>query len=529
MVVRFLVFALALICGQSLLAAPSAETIRASLLAHDFDMLTADLEASQAAFDAGDISDEDLRRLFEVFTSSSPDVIEAVAEWERKSPDLPYATTARGWSLYITASRIRGEDFARDPYPEALRLHREMLERAFLLAMRAYGMDPSLIPASDLIIALGNSTSRQEQALVVVERVMSEQPNAGTLRRAIWLAHPGWGGSSELADALCAFFGPNASPNGADLTRQCITYASREIFGHRMEEIRTWMKEDPDPWYDYYRVWATLFDKSPNAEDLAFAHRYFQDSEVRDLRLSKMFDQRYSMRPGLSPVHHLVLERSKDWARAVLETDPYELSALDVLLSDTVRVTKGADNNWMFTPSGSPTRDERLDYMRRRLYAAPYNPDFWEDYARFLNNENKQAGYPVEGIFATDTLMINAIVYSKHRPDWLGDFVERKFKQLEFLEWITGQGKPDWDRFIAETDRNAQIICPLIRANRLFDAMRLAGLENRRHKDLSVFKQQKLRAETERAASEGQCENERLAPIEALWFTPVEVDLAAMG
>lgn len=495
------------------------------IYARAFDRMEAIMAQTQDMMHEGSATTEDMRVKFQDFTTTNPKVIEFVEDWVTQYPDSPYAHTAQAWVLYAIGWNVRGEKWAKDTYPEALYMHRQMLDAALGHATMAYEIDPSLIPASDAIVALGKSTDSKDWAAHVLDQVMETQPNWGTLSRSLALAQPGYGGTSELADAICEYYGPMLSQPIEDMVRYCKTVANGMYFGDRWDEVRDWVRDDPDPIWDYYRVQSMYSETAATADQVAFAVNYFKNNDVTNLRMADKFDRYYAGSPMGEPVIEIVLERAKGYARKTLEHDPYNLNALSVLLRDSYTVTKEADGTVMHRPTGIPTAVDEMDYHRRRLLAAAYHAEYWTDYARSVQSLSHRHDDRSKRLFLTDPAWINAIVYSRHGRNQVQSFFHRKITQLATLRQEQGEGwGPEWDDLAATTDWHESIICPLIRLMRLDDGLKELG--KKAYGELDLEYRSKVNALRVQAKKDGKCRAEETASLDALYFSPVEVDLS---
>ncbi len=481
---------------------------------------------THAMVQSGDAPYGHLRDMFGDFDTTNPKIIAFVDDWLTQFPDSPYALTARAWVLWTTGWNVRGERRARDTYPAAMQMSYAMHIEAFGLALRAYQIDNSLLPASDALIGLGHATRNHEWSLDVLEQVMGAQPNWRTLRHGLTIAHPGYGGTSDLADRMCEHFGAMISEPVIDMVRYCKMTANGKYFANRWDEVRAWLKEDPSPELDYFRM-QSIFGLRPAPEEhVRFVVSYFKDTDTTDVRLADKFDMYYKASPGGEPIAHLVLERAKTHARQVLEHDPYNLRALGILLRSSHEVTALPGNGFRFKPTGSPTATEKADFHRRRLLASPFRDDYWKDYAQSLSFLADSSGMTAESLSVGNAAWQNAIAYSNHNLDHVNAYLSYNLtlavslSQSEELHYTE-----KWYAALAGTDRYIAIICPLIRTARLAEAMVATGAKSNMVPGPGIFQEITIEALRGQARYANRCEQEDTAQVEDLAFEPVAVAL----
>lgn len=284
------------------------------------------------------------------------------------------------------------------------------------------------------------------------------------------------------------------------------------------------MRENNNSWYDRYRVQDIFRHRPASDQEIALAVKYFKEGTTTDLRLARKFDTYYSYQEGSEPVEQIVPERAKTWARGTLEHDPYNLEALEILLTSSFDVTVQASGGTMMTPTGSPTKNEKRDYLRRRVLAPPYNAEFRDDLAStlYLSNTDLTA----EKILAAADMRTNAIACSNHSPEALLDFIYQKLRELKLLDsWEETAGV----RVQPDLDPEKVYACPLIRSTRLLEYILETGAPLRRHSEMSEETVAQL-ADIRAAAESGEyCDWERNAPLEDLIFEPVEVELSLIN
>jgi hypothetical protein len=184
------------------------DELRAAIYAGEVSKVETAFREAQAKFLRGEANVDDLRWLNEVFATTHPDVISFTGAWLKQYPNSIYAHTAQAWLLRDLSWIIRGGNYVRDTYPEALREFSKLQKKAWDHAYKAYEMDARYIPASDALIRLSLTGPNSVKGYKVLDQVMQDDPNWGTLYRAIDTTIPAWGGTWEMAVRMCNLYGP---------------------------------------------------------------------------------------------------------------------------------------------------------------------------------------------------------------------------------------------------------------------------------------------------------------------------------
>ncbi|MEO0772809.1 MAG: hypothetical protein AAFZ04_06465 [Pseudomonadota bacterium] len=100
----------------------------------------------------GDADPDDMRVIFQLFTTTNPKVIGFTEDWLKQSPNSVYAHTAQAWIYFTKSWNVRGTKFARQTYPSALREFRRLQEATWHHAWAAYLQSPDFIPATDALL-----------------------------------------------------------------------------------------------------------------------------------------------------------------------------------------------------------------------------------------------------------------------------------------------------------------------------------------------------------------------------------------
>lgn len=504
----------------------SRDDLREAIYTLDIDGVENAIAETQRLFLKGQATANDMRMLFQDFTTTNPKTIEFTRQWLVRDPDSAYANTAQAWILFTAGWIVRGNKYANLTYPDAMEKHVLLHTQAMEHAMRAYEADETLIPASDAVIKLGLTTRNQNLAIQVLERTMDVTPDWGSLKRGLLLTQRGYGGTAEMAEALCDYFGPRLDAPVADMVRYCKIYAIFSFHrADRNDELVRLIAQEPDSRLDYMRANMAINNPNITDKDVEYALWYFDNYDVRDIDLARNFDWYIGDRLDREPEMPKAIERAKTYARAELKHDPYDPNLLDILLTQSMESYLRDDGRYGQKSIDSPTGEERFEFARRRLVVAPYDPTHWEIMANSYKFSRLSDGSEAGTFLQLEPLMVNSIVYSLHDPDKLFAYMWRKGRQLTRVQVARlfdygPELNASWDA----VDEDAQIICPLLRGKRLYEFIRQS--EGRPVDEMYTQEDSAYFESIETAAREaGKCRKVLESEIEELVLVPVPVDL----
>lgn len=531
MISRVLAIFVLSLWGSLLMAKPvpglphySVATLRQAIDQQNFDRVERIIATAHEKMRQGKEAPDYLRNRLGFFDTTNPDTIAFVSAWRAHNPQSIYAKTAQAWVYFAIGNNVRGTRFNSQTYPVALEINGNMHRDAMALATEAFANDNTLVSAADAVIVLSRTLGRQGTGLEALDTVMRVQPNWGTLTRALDFTNRQYGGSVELAEAICKYYGPMIEDTRLDVTQACVTWASFVYHGHRRDEIRQWMRESDSSWYDHYRIQDMFRHRPATDEEISLAVNYFKNGTTTDLRLARKFDTYYSWQDGSEPIYEIVLERAKSWAETRLEHDPYNLGALKILLKSSHKVTVNPDGSQSHKPTGLPTDAQKRDYLRRRLLAAPYNADFWEELAGTV--ARYETDLTAERILAGADMRVNAIVYSNHSRDAVQGFLYQKLQEMKWFEtWQVSYGANPQQSLNRET----VYACPIVRSSRLLEQIIKAGGRSKKYSEIPEETQSRIAKVLDAAESGGYCTWERDTSVEDLYFEPVDVDLTLLN
>lgn len=481
------------------------------------------------------------RWLFEIFGINNPDVAQFAEKWLETHPESAFAHTARVWSLYRTGWDIRGDGLARDLYPDAMSTFHNMHRTAWNSAVYAYEREPNLLPASDAIIRLANSTYNREKALEVLNTVMYQKPNVGTLNRALDLTNPGWGGSWDLVEQICERYGPLTEIEDIeDPTYWCKLLAAGK---YHMRTHGDWYMQEAAkrkmPVLDdlYARHISTY---NATRKEAAFLYEYLTDPDTIDYEIAHKFDSDLALRYGYDFLYEDHIRRAKEDAKKNIDRYPYSAYYLETLIKDISRFSKADDGEGYISRVIERTPiEDKIEYSRRLLQASPYDDQLWRQHAQYKFQHRSP-----DHVLLNEPYLINAIVYDNNSSGSLQSFAISRWEllsQLERLEWELE--RPEFKQLTPEQQKegtdavtswiakretmhlDAQIRCPMMRAYRLYRMICDRPGQDR----CQIYPQMANMLEIVKADVNERrvCTGVMAASEYDLYFEPIDVDLNA--
>lgn len=509
--------------GQADRAPIGKDAFRALILTGDFYTVEKELAFAHKAFLDGKSDANQLRRLFSLFGTTDPKILEFTQRWLAGRPESVFANTAHAWNAYQSSWRIRGARSYRDTYPEALRQFSELQETAWKHAHKAYTTEPRLLPATDALIRLSMATNHAPESFQVLDEVMTVDPNWGSLFRALDATLPQWGGSWRMAQNICDYYAPRLTTPKGDPLEYCLIYASRAGHAKYGSDLFWWaqntLREGNYPNLDYMRLRASNSHKATRA-DAAFTHGYLTElleNGGYNYSQASEFDCWLADRFGYEPISEAHYRASQDAAHAALEQNPFDPHALESLRTRrTECVTEGSTAE--ITTVEEPSAAEEADYVRRQLHFSPYDPQLWQIYAG--------SAFPrasVEMIEAGEPFMINAIVYSNHSPRYLIDYAASKQSLYHGVQiWQKHGANAEFQSLWEEIDTGPALICPMARAYRLHEHV----CSTRGHYDCQYrgWELSEVKKTLKELRAYKMCPDIYAARIKHLYFEPVAVE-----
>jgi hypothetical protein len=500
--------------------------IRELAYAGDYASLESKLSAERAPL----VESEDffkLRRLMSVFEASDPRMVSFVAAWVDAEPGSAFAHSARSFSLSRGAWDIRGEAYAKYVHPQALAVHHNMIQQAIAHARRALELDADFIPASDALLNQSATSRDKSEILETLDRVMIQQPNWGSLRRSLGLAHQGYGGTADMLEQLCQSYAPLIPSAGHDMLFRCRYFGLKRYYFSESYDLRQTMQAAvaKDPEFDLSRA-IGMTDQSDSHnrtdEDIAFARKTILEQAWWRPLVVQNFDMAFSTRLGGRSLEEEIAVLKIDEVKVGLRHDPFNSDLMGVI-QDWIRL-QGQNGSSEMTEAEMSEFRKRIekDFALRQVIAAPFSEDNWNTLGRFQFDF-----FQPESLFASDPYYQNAVVYSGLKDRALYGYLGKKAHQLRMLkDVLTQEDHPDilpWKDYARSFDRSGLVNCPFLRAYLLLEQFCAAnsGRGYCAEEDLASFAPQLKVAQADQ-----NCEYINGLSPEELAFQPVEVDLS---
>jgi hypothetical protein len=508
----FIVFGLFFFQPLSAWAAVTPEALRGMAYAGDIAGAEAALAQAHAESLDGTISYNDLRELVTVLIATHPDVIDFAEAWLKEYPDSPYAQTAYAFQMRATAWRLRGESYAGQTPPEAMRAFRDLQNRGMSIALEAYAQVPDYVPASDAVILHQLTTKRLDWDAFesIVVDVMAITPNRGSLWRASLLTLPQWGGVGHRGvQGLCEHYADQITDVDEGYTVDvCIidlihTTSSGEVaqaFANRrlgslthpnvllarLRQARDRGNPEDDALILSYLADVGLKDRF-NATNLAWQLRIDDDTETQLREL----DARWQAEAEAGIIH-----------------DPYSKDYIDVLLRRyNLPIALGIHFD--------ATKRAQRDLLEQRLAAgAIFDAGAWADIGLTKRNSARSSA----DMLLADPYYINAMYYGNYAQEYTTGMMAAKSDLFSLHQMLAENDQPTE---LTDTQLEQDVLCPLARVDRIFVAMCEANPDP--NHPCSDFEEvyPSYRVAMDYIVAEGACEAERTAPIEDLLYVPV--------
>lgn len=309
--------------------------LREAIYAGDIDLVEEVMATAHAMYQAKDANPGDLRVIFQLFTTTNPAIIDFTKRWLNEKPESLYAHTAQAWIDFTASWNIRGERLARQTYPYAMSEFRRLQDSAWDHAWIAFEISPDFVPASDALLRTAAQTGQVYDGLEVIDIVMKQRPDKGSLDRAIGMTDPGWSAANwDSAAWLCSTYAPMIEWDLAeDPETHCLVQAAMTTHGATHDEWGYQMLlAGRAPSLDHLRLHRATYSRATRAE-AEFARRHLSLPGVSTYYYARRFDENIATRYGFEFISYEHLLRQQEIARAQLEHDPYDPGLIKILLT----------------------------------------------------------------------------------------------------------------------------------------------------------------------------------------------------
>lgn len=495
------------------LAAPAGATPRDDMTAL---IAAGDVEAVRAALSDPDRAVQ--RQHFAAFQTSRPDAGKLSEALLAADPGDPRAMTARGWYLMARGWALRGTGYARTVYADGLAQMEAMHGEAWALALAALDADPTLVPASDLVLQLARTTGHRRTIPAELDRVMQIWPNRQSLLLAVFGMTPAWGGPPGWGPEACEAYAERIADVEGYTPEVCtldILWAANYRDADRAPYADRLIASDHPILEGARLAWATSW-RMPDAEA-----RVVLEGATGDLTLSqaRILDavRGEGGSPGGGPAYQKALKVQLPRLRAEADFDPGNSYAVLVYIDALIEASVAEGRR--------VPRDEIEARYGMLFKLAPYDSGAWARYGVLLQDSLDFQRIELSELDAIRGYMENAVYYTNHDSSqlaFLDGFNRIAWDALDRrnLDAIDATGTTAFPKEAYE----ASVICPTIRAVRLLQAIceadPAAGGCPPPGGNALPWDEQMARAEKRDA-----CVAERTADLRDLLYTPVAVPL----
>ena len=412
----------------SLFASPANATIsfddlRALVLKRDFDATDAALIAAHTEYTAAHTPDAE-RALYNVFALTDPVVGEFVLDWARDQPGNPRALTAKGWNLYAWGWTLRGERTVQNTSAVALEALATRHRVALPLFKQATELQPDLIPASDGLLRLTATLGNKSIIPLELERIMTSQPNRGSLMRAMVSLAPQWNGRPEQVNLLCDRYAPKITDikdYTPEVCRIDAVYYADFWYGDQRAAAHQLLMFTPNPVLDYAREADILAGLMTQEETIAAlqaikSKRALTLKEAEKLDFTLMDFNRTLPQDAQYPEYKAAQQRDIALGDAALLRDPFNPD----LLHHYIQVRSDAVYN-LERPISPAEKADMIKRLHTVLKVVPTSPELWTDLAQLTLQSND-----LDSIARAEPYFHNAIYYGRFGTRQFSDAVRPK-------------------------------------------------------------------------------------------------------
>jgi hypothetical protein len=481
-----------------------------------------------------------MRDLYIALSRSDPQMVTFVTNWLKKDPKNPKAQIARAWSIYGAAEFVAS---GRNRFSSEV--SQAMYAEVDDLAYQAYMADPDLIPASDAMVRGFANRKDGYFALTTLDKVQSSRPNWGTVLRSINEAS---NLSANLTRKYCSSVVENFPADDVKkMNHRCLVTAAA-LYGRKglRAYVEQHLLDDTDPalTVERLRYFVTRYEFTDAtdgqiewAKTVFLTHPVDQFELVNLAFLAARFESNLLFQHGISERFTDTFAKTRlAMAEEYLRHDPYNLDLIDMVEGvafaqdfETFVDADGKTTHKSIPRNQTPEQRraiqakqeaQRADFKLRRLWASPYNADFWLDYAQFASQRDRPLS-----LFDGDVALQNAVIYSDDPAKALRRIISeiytqyQIFTQFDDLADLQLSRMPQWQSLRRETNVATKMLCPYLRARLLHKEVceyypDSAG-QCRNFDGDSAAESEKL---FEAAKNTPECAGLLTATIEELWY-----------
>lgn len=432
--------------------------VQSLIKAQDVEAIEAHFAHHQARFEARELSADEMRALYEPFIWANLENGSFADIWLTEMPDSPFAKVALAWYLHKFSWGLRGEERARDTYPEAMATFSHMQREVWRLASTAHASAPRLIPASDAMFVVSTTTRQIGAVKDLITSVMKTDPNSGSLERAVDAHRSGWGGKYADAAALCDQYAARHWDAPVEPVLTCKITSS-----YWFDEQREWVEErlaKGDLPHLNFRRLHFLLKEEATKEEAELALEILSDPETVEPVKASWFDAAFGSKygfPRLSPVHHI---REYEQRKEELKNNPFSPKALFKMIEPELAIKTNANGDISYKVVGRPDLKTLVDYAERLVFAAPYDPETWKNYVVTMIRSNPEMPFS-----EMEPYNINAIITSNHDIQELLIYMQNKVTLYDIFDRIKVGGLPkELGKAFEGASLEHDILCPFMRA-----------------------------------------------------------------
>lgn len=458
---------------------------------------------------AQELSAYELKSVYrELFDAADTQRFNEVKAWHEQTPDTPYSATALAMQYHTRGFLKRGANSSRLTSPEAFAAFREHIYLARTLTDAALDLDPDFFPALETSLRLSLVSPGHDSVFELTEKLLEQAPHREFLQLGIDSLSLRWGGSFAESIELCTELSDLVE--GYDPAVCPIEVVFRnEMKGEAREHALKLLETRDEDFLDYARLMAYLREwrHLPNAAEESIRIHTEYVAKTKNMHRAGWYLS------GLATVFKRPFyemearEAMRNRIRKLLKDDPENHSLAVFLIDDIIRY-EGAKHGAL--PEAMV--DELTTLWPNMLALGEYDYMVWDAGRTIASLRNGFADIDAQQSFVT-----NSIYYSNHHPSLIKNQMGR-FYSL----WEIATGETDVDPSLNTENLKAEILCPMVRVSRLYEAICQRDPSNT---GCNVGGWDAIFPEHVRRITNNtkECSAEKDAPLQSLAFNPVTV------